>query len=668
VILTYTFWQRKFGGDAGIVGRTIDFGNGKAEIVGVLAPGFELLFPPRTGIDPKVDMWTAARLDFEAAARNTGALRVVARLRQGVSLEEARAEAEAIATTMRERYPVKKTADVHFRVMPMQEDLVSDVRTSILALFGAVTFVLLIACANVANLLVVRASARQRELVIRAAIGGSRWRLIRQMLTESLVLAMLGGGLGLALAQSGIDLLIAMGPAKLPRISSIELDPTVLAFTATATLVTALVCGLVPALRASRPNLMDVLRLSSASTGLRAGRVLRNGVVVLEVALSFVLLVGSGLMVRSFIALQHVDAGFDAANVLTFVLQAPQREDPERAAFVRQVTDRLRAIPGVVNVSAAAPLPLDGGTANIPWATEEAGASDPSAFRQANFFNVRPGFFETLKTRVLAGRTFTEADNVATTRAVVVDEMLAARAFPSGSAVGHTLLVRNLRGRGPNAPQNEKVDVIGVVAHQRHESLVEPGREGIYFVEGFFGPGAANRWAIRTSGPPESIAQAVRAAVAEIDPKIPLGETQPMTAFVDKSVAPTRFAVVLIGIFAVVAGILAAIGLYGVLATVVRQRTAEIGLRIVLGAQRQSILGLIIGEGLRLSLAGVILGLVAAVAVTRLLRSLLVSVTPTDPLTFGAITTLFFAIAAAACWLPARRAAGLEPTAALRAE
>src|SRR5215510_5374021 len=227
-ILTYPFWQRKFGGDSTIVGRTIDFANGKAEIVGVLAPGFELLFPPRTGIDPNVDMWTAARLDFDAAARNTGALRVLARLKEGVTLEQARTEAEGIATTLRERFPVKKTADVHFRVVPMQEDLVSGVRPSILALFGAVTFVLLIACANVANLLIVRASARQRELVIRAAIGGSRARLIGQMLTESLVLAVLGGAIGLLLAQSAINLLIAMGPAKLPRIGSIELDPTVL--------------------------------------------------------------------------------------------------------------------------------------------------------------------------------------------------------------------------------------------------------------------------------------------------------------------------------------------------------------------------------------------------------------------------------------------------------
>jgi len=385
------------------------------------------------------------------------------------------------------------------------------------------------------------------------------------------------------------------------------------------------------------------------------------------VALSFVLLIGSGLMVRSFIALQRVDPGYDASNVLTFVLQAPQRQDEERSAFLRQVTERLRAIPGVLGVTAATPLPLDGGTQNVPWATE-AGASDPSAFRQANFHNVRPGYFETLRTKLLAGRTFTDEDNVAGTTKVVIDDMLAARAFPNAAAVGRTLLMRNLRPNGPNAPQNERVEVIGVVAHQRHESLVEAGREAIFVVENFFGPGAAGRWAIRTSGPPESVAQSVRAAIAEIDPKLPLGEVQPMSAFVEKSIAPTRFAVVLIGIFAAVAGLLAAIGLYGVLATVVRQRTAEIGLRMVLGAPRQSILRLIIGEGLRLSMTGVVLGLIAAFAVTRVLRSLLVSVTPTDPMTFVGMTVVFVVIAVAACWLPARRAAALEPTAALRAE
>jgi putative ABC transport system permease protein len=667
-ILSYAFWQRKYGSDPSIVGKTIEFGNGRCEIVGVLAPGFELLFPPRTGIDPAVDIWTALRLNFDTAARNTGALRVVGRLKPGVTLQQAEAEAEGIATTFRERFPVKKTADVHFRVVPMHDDLVRDVRTSILALFGAVIFVLLIACANVANLLVVRAAGRQRELVIRAAIGGSRWRLVRQMLIESAVIALGGSMLGLALAAWGIDVLLSMAPAKLPRLTSIGINPVVLAFTALATAVTALVCGVLPALRASRPDLVEALRLSGSSPALRGGRTLRNAVVVTEVALSFVLLIGSGLMLRSFIALQRIDPGYDPNGVLTFVLQ-PQLPNPQqRVAFLRQVQARLEAIPGVQSVSAATPLPLDGGTQNIPWATE-AGASDPSAFRQANFHVVRPGYFETLKTPVIAGRTFTEADNNGNSTQVVVDDLLAARAFPGSTAVGRTLLVRNLRGAGgPNPPQNEKVEIIGVVKHQRHESLAAEGREAIFFVEQFVGPGAAGRWIVRTSVAPESIGTAVRAAIAEINPKLPLGEMQPMAAFAEKSMAPIRFVVVFIGVFAVIAVLLAAIGLYGVLSTVVRQRTAEIGVRMVFGAPKASIFRLIVGEGLVLSAAGVAVGLAGAFAITRVMRSMFVEVTPTDPATFASMTALFFVIGAAASWLPAGRAARLDPTVALKRE
>src|SRR5262245_20912882 len=282
---------------------------------------------------------------------------------------------------MRERYPVKKTADVHFRVMPMKEDLVSEVRPSILALLGAVVFVLLIACANVANLLVVRASARQRELVIRAAIGGSRGRLIRQMLTESLLLAALGGAVGLAFASWGITLLLSMAPERLPRINGIGIDPNVLVFTGAAALVTAVVCGLLPALRASRPDIVDALRTGGRVGSLAGGRWMRSVVVITEVALSFALLVGSGLMLRSFIALQRTDPGYDPQNVLTFTMQPRGNRQDARAAFLTQATERLRAIPGVVNVSASGPLPLDGGTANIPWATEEAGSVDPTAFR-----------------------------------------------------------------------------------------------------------------------------------------------------------------------------------------------------------------------------------------------------------------------------------------------
>jgi len=665
LVLSYPFWQRKFGGDPGVVGRTVDFGGGRGEIIGVLAPGFELLFPPRAGFDPAVDVWSALRLDFNAAARNTGVLRVIGRLKPGVPIERAQAEAEGIAATLRERYQLKKNANVHFRVVPMHDDLVREVRPSILALVGAVVFVLLIACANVANLLIVRAASRRRELVIRAAIGGSRSRLLRQLLTESLILAGAGALAGLALAQGGIDLLLAMAPAKLPRIDAVAINPAVLAFTAGAALVTAVVCGIVPAIRASRPDVIDVLRMTGAAPGLRAGRALRSGVVVAEVALSFVLLVGSGLMLRTFVALQRVDPGFDPAHVLTFTFQAPQRVPEERAVFLRRVAERLRALPGVEGVTAANPLPLDGGILNVPWATE-ADASDPAGFRQANFHVVRPGYFETLRTRLIAGRTFTDDDDHPQTDRVVIDDVLAARAFPNQPAVGRTLVLRNLRANGPNAPQNERVQVIGVVAHQRHESLLAPGREAIFLVDQYLNAGFASRWAVRTSGDPVSLALAVKAAIAALDAGIPLAEMQPMTAFVDKSTAPTRFAVVLIGVFAVVAVALAAVGLYGVVSTVVRQRTAEIGMRVVFGASRGSIFRLIVAEGLRLSAAGVALGLAAALGITGVMRTMLVSVTPTDPATFATITVLFFTIAALACWVPARRAARLDPVAAFR--
>ena len=668
-ILTNGFWQRRYGGDPSVVGRMVDLGGGRAEIVGVLAPGFELLFPPRTGIDSNVDMWTAARLNFDTAARNTGALRVIGRLKPGVSLEHAQVEAEGIAAELRSHYPLKKNADLHIRVVPMPEDIVREVRPSILALFGAVVFVLLIACSNVANLMVVHAATRHRELVIRAAIGGSRWRLVRQMLTESAFLAGIGGVLGLILAKGGIEFLLVLAPTKLPRISSIGINSAVIAFTIGTAISTILIFGVLPAFRASRPDIVDVLRVSGGSPGLRAGRWLRNAVVVTELALSFVLLAGFGLMFRSFLSLQHVDPGYDANHVLTFILQPPGRRTPDAlATFLRQVDERLRVLPGVQGVSAAGPLPLDGGVSNIPWATETAGAADPSAFRQANFHVVRPGYFEALKTKLIAGRTFTEDDNTGTTNKVVIDNLLAALAFPGESPVGKMLLVRNLRPNGPNAPVNNKVEIIGVVQHQRHESVSVEGREAIFFVEQYIGAGSAPRWIVRTNGPPESIAGAVRAAIMELDPKTPLAEVQPMTAFVDKSMGPTRFAMMLIGIFAGVAGLMAAIGLYGVLSTVVRQRTAEIGMRMVFGATRPGILRLIVAEGLRLSGLGIVGGLAAALALNGWMRSMLVTVSPTDPATFGVITLLFLAIAIIASWVPARRAARLDPSVALREE
>ena len=664
IIISHRLWQRRFGGDPAVAGRTIAFGGGRAEIAGVLPPDFELLMPPRTGIDPNIDVWVAMRLNFDTAARSTGALRVIGRMKPETTLAQARADLDGIAATLRERWPTKKNVDLHFRVVPMHDDLVRDVRLLVLALFGAVGFVLLIACANVANLLLVRSAARQRELVIRSAIGGSRGRLVRQLMLETFVLAGLGGALGVALAYGGVGLLAAMAPPRLPRLAAVQVDGVVLVFSLAATLVTALVCGLMPALRASRQNVAEIVRASTP--GLRAGRRLRYGVVLTEVALSFALLAGAGLMTRSFIELQRVDPGYDPENVLTFFRPAARPSPDERANWMRQVRERLQAVPGVVSAAAAGPLPLDGGAANIPWATKEAGSADPAAFRQANFHYVTPGYFETMKSRLIDGRTFTDADNIpAQSARVVVDQFLARQAYPNGSAVGRTLLVRNLQGGGPNAPQNVEVEIVGVVAHQRHETLTAPGREAIFFVDAYQGFGLA-RWAVRTTGDPMAVSAAVVAAVNEVDARVPIAEVQPMRVFVDRANGPTRFSATMIGLFAIVALVLAAVGLYGVLSTTVRQRTAEIGMRMVCGARPAGILRDVMIEGLKLSALGVALGLVVTFSLTGLVRSMLVAVAPTDPLTFVAIIAVFFAVAVVATLIPARRAARVDPVVAMR--
>ena len=661
-ILSDGFWKRRYGADARVVGQTIAFGDaGQAQIVGVLPPDFEILFSPRVNVFPTPDMWVAERIDFDGASRNSAFMRVVGRLKPGVTFDQAEREVERVAADIRERFPISGGAGLHFHVVPMHEDLVREVRPAIVTLMCAVLFVLLISCANVANLLIVRASSRTRELALRSAIGGSRWRLVRQLLVESGLIA--GGGtlLGLFLAHGMIRGLLRLGPASLPRLDAVALDPVVLGFTAAAGALTAIACGIVPALRASRPDLMEVLRQSGGS-GLRGGTLARRTMVTVEVALSFVLLIGSGLMLRTFVEVQRIDLGYDATGVLTFLLPASGTQPAERALFVQRVRDRLRAIPGVESVSAASPLPLDGQLVTGRWGPETA-AADTTLYRQADARIVLPGYFETLRTRLIEGRTFTEADNARTDATLIIlDDQLAAKAFPNRSAIGQRILARI------RTPEPEVFEVIGVVAHQRHAALSAAGPDCMFFTDGLLGSGAAGRWAVRTSGEPAEQAGAIRAAIAEVAPNAALAELQPMTDFVDRAAAPTRFTVVLIALFGGIAVLLAAVGLYGVLATTVRQRTAEIGMRTIFGAPRRSIFALIIGEGLRCTAVGIAIGCVLAIGVTRWMASLLVGVEPTDPLTFAGTTGLFLLIATLACWLPAYRAARLDPAVALREE
>jgi putative ABC transport system permease protein len=660
-ILSYEYWQRQFGGSREVFGHPLQSGTpGSPLIVGALAPGFELEFRASSNVDRNPDLWTALRVGYDNRNRNSYFLRGIGRIKPGVSLDRVQEVSELAAADVRKNFALYRTANFHFHVEPMQQHLVAEVRPAILALMGAVMFLLLIACANVANLLLVRMSLRERELAVRTALGGSRWRLIRQTLAEALLLSGAGTVLGIALAYAGIRELIAISPVNLPRLDKIAIDPAVLAFSILAGLAAAAIFGLAPALRASRPNVMDMLRGSGRTVGLGGGGV-RNAVAVVEVALSFVLLIGSGLMVRSFIALQHVELGFDPNHLLTFQLLGRNNNDgPQvRAARVREIETRLREIGGVEGVTAAALVPLAGGYSSIRWGKEEA-LSDPSKYQGADVQSVLPGFFETMHTPLIAGRTFTDADNAPDRKFVIVDQMLAAKAYPRESAVGKRILIR------VQTPEPEWVEIIGVVGHQRANSLAEPEHEQLYFSDGFRNHGSVNSWILRTSGDPARLAPAVRAAIGKLDPNLLITQMQPMSVWVEHAQGGTRFALLLIGVFGVIAALLASVGLYGVLSTFVRQRTAEIGVRMALGAAPSNIFGLVVGHGLRLSAMGIGIGIIAAAVLTRVMATMLIGVKPTDAITFLAIAGLFLVIAAISCWIPARRAAGLAPTVALR--
>lgn len=662
-LLGHGLWQTRFGGDPSVIGRTIQLGGATSEVVGVMPPDFELLMPPAAAVADDVDLWLAARIDFVNAPANNVFLRPVGRMKPGVSVEALQAQIDVVAADLAANSQVKATAGYAVRAASLHRDLTGHVRPIILALFGAVVFVLLIACANVSNLLLVRASSRDRELAVRAALGGSRGRLLRQMLLESGLLAAAGAALGMAIAALGIRALLWMTPADLPRVDAVGIDGVVLLFTVAAAGTAALVFGLVPALQASRVDLADALKERGSAGSNSSRRLVRNAVVIVEVALSLVLLIGAGLMVRSFVELSNVRPGYEADGLLTFNANPPFGTYPgaaDRSNFNMDVRRSLEAIPGVEQVALAGPLPLTGQPLNGRYGGEEA-LTDPEAFGQAAYRAVTPGYFETMGTALLAGRAFTDADYNDSTAVVVVDEVLAGVMWPDRSAIGERFLVRLL------APEPVWVEVVGVVEHQRAESLAEVGRETVYFTDKYFGS-FGGTWAVRSDMDAGMLLPRVREAIGGIDASVPIADVELMTTYVDEAMAPTRFALTLIGLFGIVALLLTSVGLYGVLSYVVRQRTAEIGVRMAFGAEAGSILRMVVMHGLGLAGLGAALGVLAAVPLTRFIESLLIGVTPTDPVTFGGITLLFAIVAFAACYIPASRATGVDPVRALREE
>ncbi len=578
---------------------------------------------------------------------------------------------DRVAARLRETYQFHATQKLQIVVAGMQRDVVEHARPALLALLGAVGFVLLIACANIANLLLVRASERGREIAVRAAIGSGRGRIVAQMLTESLVLAAAGTLLGLLLAWQGIRVIKALSPANLPRIENVSLDAGAFLFAAVVTVVAALLFGLAPALRAVRGNLADGLRDRGTDTGGARGNKLRTVLVVSEVTLSLVLLIGAGLMVRSFAAIQQVDPGFDPKNVVTFTAPIPfikYLSSQSRATFVNQLGDRLAGIPGVEVVGGVTPLPLAGGEQYAVGSYGRIGESD-DAYRanKADYKAVLPGYFEAMKIELVSGRTLVRSDNESEALDVaVVDQKFATRVFGKENPLGAEILVDHFNEKTFSL-ERLPVTIVGVVANVRSTSLASEGRETIYmpYVFQSFLP---LTFVVRTTAAPDGLMPLIRAEVAALDRDVPVADLATLESWVTEAMAPTRFLLALTGTFAGLALVLAVLGLYGVVAYSVRQRTREIGVRVALGASDRDVRRLILGHGLVVTAVGIVLGLVASIALTRVVSSYLVGVSATDPLTFAGVPVVLLGVAALASYLPARRAASIDPVRALHEE
>ncbi len=669
LLLTHGMWRRQFGADPKVLGKTLQIDGQACNIVGVLPADFRVYLPAYAGMPTNIDAFRAFPFDFSSAPRDGEFLTVVSRLKPGVTHEQAQSEMDALSTRFRETHEHHKRVGMEVVVNSMHRDVVDHVRPLLLTLLAAVGFVLLIGCANVANLLLVRAAEREREIAVRAALGGGQARIIAQTLTESVVLALAGGLLGLGLAWAGIRVLVAMQPGGLPRIETVGIDGAVLLFTLAASLLAALIFGAAPAVRAARPDLANALKDRGSDTGGVRGNKVRTALVVAEVGLSLVLLIGAGLMVRSFTKLQRVEPGFNAKNVLTLSVPLPffKYTDPEkRVSFFEQFQRRVGELPGVDSVGGLTPLPLGGGDQYWvqPYGRDDATEEDWNQNR-ADYRGVLPGFSQAMGIKLIAGRTLTEADNQAGAQhVVVVDEKIADQLWPDEDPIGKAMKIVRFDMESMSLLRMP-VQVVGLVEHVRSESLTKDGRGAIFYPYRFF-PWWPMIVTVRGTTDPAGLVGAIRGEVSALDPDVPIADVRPMEDYVADAMAQSRFTLTLIAVFAAIALILASIGLYGVISYSLRQRVQEIGVRVAFGAGGRNIVNLILRHGMVLALAGVGLGLLVAVVATRMASSLLYGVTPNDPATFLGVPVLLVAVTALASYIPARRATRIDPVKALR--
>jgi putative ABC transport system permease protein len=666
VVLSHALWQRRFGGDRAVLESVIRLDGVAHRVVGVMPPSFQL--PADYLLETSTEVWKPLALGPDDLNRSDQWLHAVARLRAGATVARANAELQTVTQSWIEQGFKIRDLPPYYAV-PIEEELFGGSRRALLILLGAVTFVLLIACANVANLLLARADGRRTEMALRAALGAARSRIVAQLLVESLVLAAIGGALGLFLAWAGVQLLVGLEPGNIPRIDEVRIDLATLGFTAAAALATAGLFGLLPALHASRPDPVVGLRAGSRTvSGSRGGERFRGALAISEVALSVVLVIGAVLLIRTFAELSRVDLGFDPDDVLTFTVALPASEYgvDERVRFFSQLTERLQQLPGVHSAGAAATLPL---TTRLSGGSIRVEGADPprpgEGLPNARWQIATPGYFEAMSYTLMTGRLLTTADRGAAAPVVVINETMAEMFWPGRSALGGR--VRNTNSDVP------WFTVVGVVRDVRHSGVVDRPSPTIYFpleqvpITRAYTP-AALTFALSTAGPPLSLAGPVRDVVRSLDPALPVAQLRTMDTIVGDALAQPRFTMLLLALFAALALALAVIGIYGLLSYTVHQQWREIGIRVALGAPRSSVLSLIVWKGMRLALAGLAAGLGAAVLLAGFLERLLYGVSPLDPLTFVGAPALFAAVALAATWIPAVRAMRVDPALALRHE
>jgi putative ABC transport system permease protein len=652
-VLSYNLWKNRFGSNPNVIGNNLTLDGESYTIVGVA---------PRVAYPAWIQFWSPIVIDTQQHPRGNHYLRAIGRLKPGVSLREAQAEMSTIARRIAGEYPENKGVGVQLTLL--EEWLVQFIRPALLVLFGAVGFVLLIACANVANLLLAKATKRRKEITLRAALGAGRFRLIRQFLTESLLLSFLAGGLGILVATWNLDLLRALKPDSIPDVNKIHLDLHVLGFLLAISFLVGIALGLVPALPASRLHISESLKESGgAGLGGTTGGNLRSVLVVAEIALSLVLLVGAGLMIRSFARLLSIDPGYDPNNLLTFQISLPNSRYPKSSqvvAFYREALDRISACPGVQSVAISNTLPPSGGETDGPFYVEGHEPSNPNEAPDTIYDPVSPGYFQTLKTPLIEGRYFTEQDNNDKSRVVIINETMARGFFSGGRAVGKRIKTGAMG-------TEDWMEVVGVVADERFFGWDSDLYPATYFPYGVYQE-RGTAFVVRTRIDPMYVSSSVRQAIWSIDKDLPFTQVRTMKQRLSQSFAGRRFHLILLGVFAGLALILSLVGIYGVMSYSVAQRTHEIGIRIALGAERRHVLSLVLGQGMVLTLIGAGAGLAGAFALTRFLASLLYGVHPIDAVTFAVVSLLLTAIAILACYIPARRATKVDPMVALRYE